>query len=205
MPFKPSSLLAYIGLFFCIASFGQSGADAAKSAADAALSARVNSGSISFGPASIKEARLSKIRADENWPHISKLTITLLDSKESRFAIGSFFSSIIPKCASTQPEIFPASWADTAPKFSRLPSTDVFDLLERSNFYSQYRIELQNRLLLAAQLPTFEILDKLKFEPGIRQLIIPFLNDSLLFNRQDCQQLTAIEKQVVSQIPKLIN
>ena len=205
MTFKLSSFLIYIVLFFCTVLYGQSGADAAKSAADAALAARAASGSIGFGPAAIKEARLTKIRSEQNWPQISKLTIALLDSKESKFAIGWFFSWIVPKCGAAQPEIFGASWEDTAPKFAKLPSSDVYDLLERADLYSQYRIELQNRLLLAAQLPTFEIIDKLKVEPGNRQLIIPFLNDSLLFNRQECQQLTPIEKQVISQIPKLIN
>ena len=205
MPFKLIFFLVSSILFFCSTSYGQSSADAAKSAANAALAARAASGSIGFGPAGIKEVRLNKIRSEENWPQISKLTITLLDSKESKFAIGGFFSLIVPKCGATQPEIFGASWEDTEPKFARLPSSDVYDLLERSDLYSQYRIELQNRLLLAAQLPTFEIIDKLKVEPGSRQLIIPFLNDSLLFNRQECQQLTPIEKQVISQIPKLIN
>ena len=205
MPFKLSSFLIYIVLFFCTASYGQSGADAAKSAADAALTARASSGSIGFGPASIKVARLAKIRSEQNWPQISKLTFALLDSKESKFTIGGFFSLIVPKCGAKQPEIFGASWEDTEPKFARLPSFDIYDLLERSDLYSLYLIELQNRLLLAAELSTFEIIDKLKIEPGSRQLIIPFLNDSLLFNRQECLQLTAIEKQMISQIPKLIN
>ena len=205
MPFKLSSFLICIVLFFCTASYGQIGAEAAKSAADAALAARAASGSIGFGPASIKDARLAKIRSEQNWPQISKLTIALLESKESKFAIGWFFSLIVPKCGATQPEIFGVSWEDTEPKFARLPSSDIYDLIERSDSYSQYRIELQNRLLLAAQLSTFELIDNLKTEPGSRQLIIPFLNDSLLFNRQECLQLTPIEKQMISQIPKLIN
>ena len=205
MPFKLSSFSIYIVLFFCTASYGQSGADATKSAADAAISARAGSGSIGFGPASIKDARLAKIRSEQSWPRISKLTIALLDSKETKFTIGWFFSWMVPKCSAAQPEIFGASWGDAEQKFARLPSPDVYELLERSDLYTQYLIELQNRLLLAAQLPTFEIIDKMKLEPGSRQLIIPFVNDSLLFNRQECQHLTAIEKQIISQIPKLIN
>jgi hypothetical protein len=215
MKFKLKSIVISAILLTCINSFGQSDIDAtkraseaarvaAKSAADAAAAARSAISSNALGAASIKEARLEKIRLDSSWPRLSNLTLNLLDTVDAKFAIGRFFILVTPPCGFSQSEIL-TTWATIAPKFARLSASDVAQLIERTSAYSEYRSELQNRLLLAAQINTFEIIEKMNNQPGSKQIIIPFLNDSLLLLRQDCRQLTAIEKQVISQFATLLN
>ena len=152
------------------------------------------------GIADVRNCRAFQFRTSSQWPTLLIVTDDLLNMQDARFWASWFFQQNVNACASEQPSLLPATWNFLAPKFATFPAQTVTEYLDKAPSFPAYKEELRNLLMFSAPLDTLELVRQLKSVPTSRPIVASFLLDSLSLRRDDCKQLSELEKKLIREI-----